>query len=321
MTDIERERIEQEARRRAGAGGPPTRYGEVVNRYLGVAGYTATAPHRITPAAHPTGSAPPAVPPTVPPSARTVVVGVDDSPASFVAVDHAAIEAELRGWDLRLLHVQHGGGSARRDRGAALLTEFTDRVHARSRTVAVAGRLVVGAPATTLLAEAHGAGLVVVGSRHGAVGAAFGRTVGARIAADHDGPVLVVRVPGWPPGPEFASRPVVVGVDDSPDSTPAVEFALAEARARECDVVMLHATGEAPAADEPAGRLADADGVRVHHRRVPGTAVAALVAASDRAAAVVLGRRGRGSRAGAAPLGSVSRALVQRAHCPVFLVG
>jgi hypothetical protein len=34
--------------------------------------------------------------------------------------------------------------------------------------------------------------------------------------------VLVVRVPGWPPGPDFATRPFVVGVDDSPAGTVAI---------------------------------------------------------------------------------------------------
>jgi nucleotide-binding universal stress UspA family protein len=41
---------------------------------------------------------------------------------------------------------------------------------------------------------------------------------------------------------------------------------------------------------------------------------------STRAAALVVGRRGPGSMP-AALLGSVSRAVVQHAHCPVFLVG
>jgi nucleotide-binding universal stress UspA family protein len=57
-----------------------------------------------------------------------VVVGVDDTPSSHIAVDHAAIEAELRGWDLRIVHVQHPG-----DMGAHLLERLPDRVRGCGR--------------------------------------------------------------------------------------------------------------------------------------------------------------------------------------------
>jgi nucleotide-binding universal stress UspA family protein len=55
----------------------------------------------------------------------------------------------------------------------------------------------------------------------------------------------------------------------------------------------------------------------VHHRDVAGDPAAALIEASNKSAAVVLGR----GDAPAAALGSVCRALVQHAYCPVFLVG
>jgi nucleotide-binding universal stress UspA family protein len=57
----------------------------------------------------------------------------------------------------------------------------------------------------------------------------------------------------------------------------------------------------------------------VYHTDVSADAVSALIDASSDAAAVVVGRRA-GGLAGTS-VGSVSRALVQRAHCPVFLVG
>jgi nucleotide-binding universal stress UspA family protein len=247
------------------------------------------------------------------------MVGVDDSPDSYIALDHAAIEAELHGWDLRLVHVQYGPGAVypARVRGARLLEQMAARVHAHSGAVVVTSRLATGAPATELLAEAAGTDLVVVGRRHGAAGAALGLTIGDRVTARHNGPVLAVRIPGWPPGAGFAHRPIIAGLDDSPTSATVREFALAEARARGCDVILLHAAGDTSV---PYDRIETAGGVTVHHRRDGADPVAALVDASDKAAAVVLGRRGR-SRVAEAVLGSVSRSVLSHAHCPVFLVG
>ncbi|UQU61838.1 universal stress protein [Couchioplanes caeruleus] len=280
----------------------PTRYGEVINRYLSAAGYR-------EPAA--------GAPPRMPLPAGVVLVGVDETPTSYTAVDHAAVEAELRGWGLRMMHVQHSYELSEASRGAAarLLEHMTDRVHAYTPDVAVTGRVAIGAAAPLLLSDAHDANLVVVGHRHRATGTAFGLSVAERVAAHHTGPALVVRVPDWPPGPGFGARPLVVGVDAR---TPpeVVRFAREEARVRGCELIVLHAgTGAVPGIQLPGP-----GGVVVHERLVPGDPVAALLAMSDRAAAVVVGRRGPGGFAGAL-LGPVSRAMVQRAQCPVFLVG
>jgi nucleotide-binding universal stress UspA family protein len=307
MSDLDRLRTEREARSDyldRGRTGEHTRYSEAVDRYLGVVGY------RSEEAARPEPARPPAVA-----TSGIVLVGVDDSPASYTAADHAAIEAELRGWDLRIVHVQRSGmiRPPSRDAGALLLERLTDRVHAYSPTVAVTSRLLVGWAAPLLLAEARDAGLVVVGHRHGAAGAVFGVSVGDRVATGHTGVVMVVRVPGWPAGPELGARPVVVGVDR--DDSPAVGFAHREAKLRGSDLVILRA-GTTP---RPA-RLETAGGVRIHRRFVADDPAPALIEASSRAAALVVGRHGPGGIP-SGPLGSVSRSVVQRAHCPVFLVG
>jgi hypothetical protein len=64
-------------------------------------------------------------------------LGVDETPTSYTAVDHAAIEAELHGWDLRLFRVQRASGARypSRDEGAPPVERMTDRVHAYSPTV------------------------------------------------------------------------------------------------------------------------------------------------------------------------------------------
>jgi nucleotide-binding universal stress UspA family protein len=308
MSDLDKQRADHQARLYAGDIRHATRYGEAVNRYLGAAAYQEAD-----------RSAARAQDGTTRQTTGVIVVGVDETPTSYTAVDHAAIEAELRGWDLRLLHVQHAGGARypARDAGDRLLERMTDRVHAYSPTVPVTSRVAVGAAATLLLSEARDASLVVVGHRHSAVGLAFGLSVGERVAAHHTGAVLVVRIPGWPPGPDFGARPLVVGVDDSPSSTRVVEFAVGEARVRGCDLIMVHAAGVDGVAQDS---LDSADGVLIHRRVVPGDPSAALINASERAAAVVVGRRGPGGFASSL-LGSVSRSMVQNAHCPVFLVG
>jgi nucleotide-binding universal stress UspA family protein len=306
MSNLEKLRTEQEARRGQADRGHPTRYSEVIDRYLGVVGYRSEEPVR---------PAPVAAPPVETATSGIVLLGADDSPASYVAADHAAIEAELRGWQLRIVHVQRPGGirPPSRDAGAELLERLTDRVHACSPTVPVTSRLLVGSAPPLLLAEARDAGLVVVGHRHGTAGAVFGISIGDRVAANHTGVVLVVRIPGWPPGPSFGTRPVVVGVDR--DDSPAVGFAHREAKLRGSDLVILRA-GTTPRVP----RVDMAGGVRLHRRFVVDDPVAALVDVSTEAAALVIGRHGPGGIS-AGPLGSVSRSVVQRAHCPVFLVG
>ncbi|NMO57295.1 universal stress protein [Actinoplanes sp. TBRC 11911] len=299
MTDIEKLRTESEARHTFAERRHTTRYGAAVNRYLGVIGYRSDEQ-----------SAPPVQPKAVTTKTGVVLVGVDDSPISYTAVDHAAIEADLRGWDLRILHVQRPRGD--RDAGASLLQRLTDRVHACAPAVPVAARLIVGSAAPLLLVEGRKADLVVVGHRHGTAGTVFGVSVGDRVAADHTGVVLVVRVPGWPPGPGFGSRPIVVGVDG--DDSPAVGFAHREARVRGCDLVLLHA-GKAARS----GSVDTVGGVRMHRRFVAGDPATALIEASDEAAALVIGRHGpAGVPAGI--LGSVSRSVIKHAYCPVFLV-
>ncbi|GAA2607817.1 universal stress protein [Paractinoplanes durhamensis] len=309
MSHLEKSRTQREARRDHADRDHAARYSEAVGRFLGVAGHRSEEPARPTFAA----ATPAAV--TAVTAVGVVLAAVDDSPAGYTTADHAALEAELRGWGLLLVHVQRTGGvrTPARDDGARLLDRLTERVQAYSPTVAVTSRLLVGWAAPLLLAEARDAGLVVVGHRHGAAGAMFGVSVGDRVAAAHTGVVLVVRVPGRPAGPGFSPRPIVVGADR--DDSPAVRFARREAELRGTDLVILRA-GTTPRAErvETAGRI------RVYRRFVVEEPGPALIAASTEAAALVVGRHGPG-RTPAGPIGSVTRSVVQHAQGPVFLVG
>jgi nucleotide-binding universal stress UspA family protein len=302
----------------------PGRYADTVGRYLGAATYPVlTKPSGPVPSEPEPGR----VAVAERPARHAVVVGVDASPAAAVAVDQAVIEADLRGWPVRLLHVQRpvGDRPGRRDEGAAVLANLVDRVHGCSATARVVGRLHVGSPGATLVRESAAADLVVVGSAHGRARDAVGGSVSDFVAAHHRGPVLVVRVPGWPPGVGLSGRPVVVGVDGTPGSQAAVVFAAEEARLRGCDLVLLHAAGY-PSGDgrgglDPLAEVSGAylTGLTVHLRRVDRPAGPALLDASRLAAAMVVGSRSAARFVGL-PLGSVSRSLVHRAYCPVFVV-
>ncbi|WP_179855447.1 universal stress protein [Paractinoplanes atraurantiacus] len=281
-----------------------THFGDAINRYLGAVGY----PDPYAPRTRPDGPSAPA-----PPATGLIVVGADESPAACVAVDHAAVEAELRGWALRIVTVRHAGGG---DAGARLLDRLSDRVRAGSPSVAVTGRLVIGPdPARSLLLEARGAGLVVVGHRRGATATTLGRSLADRVARQHDDPVLIVRMPA---GSGWASWPLVVGVDGSATARASLDFALAEARIRGCEVVVLHVVGDG---SDLARRLETHSPVPVRHKIIQGDPAAALIEASGRAAAVVIGRHHHGVLMPGTALSAAAHLLPQRALCPVFMVG
>ncbi|MCH9666915.1 MAG: universal stress protein [Actinomycetia bacterium] len=136
---------------------------------------------------------------------------------------------------------------------------------------------------------------------------------------------------------------IVVGVDDSPSSQAALEWAAGEALLREAPLAILYAaalplgmwgitafpTG-LPEWQSEIGQdiLRDASGIAEDLTRgsVPVTTefatvnpTAALVEASKTAALVVVGSRGRGAFSRAV-LGSVSSGLVHRAHGPVAVI-
>ena len=139
------------------------------------------------------------------------------------------------------------------------------------------------------------------------------------------------------------STDIVVGVDDSPSSQAALEWAAGEALLREAPLQILYAaalplgmwgittfpTGLPEWQSEigrdilgDAGRIADdltKGSVPVTTEFATVGATAALAEASKTAALVVVGSRGRGAFSRAV-LGSVSMGLVHRAHCPVAVI-
>ncbi|HEY0948648.1 universal stress protein, partial [Nocardioides sp.] len=151
--------------------------------------------------------------------------------------------------------------------------------------------------------------------------------------------VPVVAVPaGW-----REDRPglVIAGADDGGGAPAVVAAALAEARARGCGVRVLNAwhyrdpyddlVFDEPAAeahsdergrmlaDRLAGVLAEAEGVPVELQIVHDRAADALIHACERASLLVVGRHRHTIPLGP-HLGSVVRAVLRHATCPVLVV-
>jgi len=132
--------------------------------------------------------------------------------------------------------------------------------------------------------------------------------------------------------------PVIAGVDGSPESLAAAEWAAREAERRERPLRLLHAWNWAPpAADRPTGsavhrhqarrvlrqaedrvRLA-CPGLRVDDQQVEGPAPAALLDAAEHADLLVVGSRGLSGFTGFL-VGSVALDVVAKATRPVVLV-
>ncbi|HLU54810.1 MAG TPA: universal stress protein [Pseudonocardia sp.] len=284
-------------------------------------------------------------------SGRTVVAGVDGSETALRAVRWAAAEAARRRVPLRVVIAfewTHNHPIGRVNLGASYREIMLNQARrhladaAAAAEEAVGGleveqQLVVGYPIPVLAAESERAQLVVIGDRGlGGVSGLLLGSVAAGLGTHAKSPLVVVR---GEQDPEPAA-PIVVGVDGSPLSDPALGFAYEAAAARGVSLIALHAWRDvvseidvAPLLDRDAieseeaevlaERLAgwgekypDVPVQRVVTRQRPAQA---LVEQSRRAQLVVVGSRGRGAFAGLA-LGSVSHAVLYRAHCPVAIV-
>ncbi|MEV4718518.1 universal stress protein [Micromonospora noduli] len=283
---------------------------------------------------------------------RPVVVGVDGSPSSFVAAEHAARAAVLRSRPLLLVHgYLHPSGygvplnpydlgvPAPSEEAQQMLERTAAELTARWPGLAVEVRQVLGGPGATMIEESRRAELVVVGSRGlgGFAGLLLG-SVGTQVAAHAHCPVLVVR-PDEQPIP--VDGPVLVGVDGSESSRLAVGLGAHEAALRDVPLVLVHVgpsngdravpeeieESQAAYQAEAVRLLADASAVvraehpdlvvREHPVRAAGAAQG-LIEASGTASLLVVGTRGRAGFAGLL-LGSVSQAAIQHAHCPVLV--
>ncbi|MFF7656517.1 universal stress protein [Streptomyces sp. NPDC007983] len=285
-----------------------------------------------------------------------VVVGVDGSDAASDALDWAAEMAARRRLPLRIVHASLW----ERYEGyvpATAADRPTERLHSETVLATAAERAGRRAPAlkvmtdlaaedavTALLRAGQSAEAVVVGSRgRGEFASLLLGSVGLGIAARASCPVIVVR--GRPEGVHGRMNRVAVGIaeherpgehDQAPPS-PAVAFALREARLRGCELAAVHAwrcagpddhgphedhAGHAAELlDEALGGVTEMarPPVPVAYRAVEGPPRKALLDASDRADLLVVGARRRQGHFGM-QLGLVNHAVLHHARCPVAVV-
>ncbi|HEX5596706.1 MAG TPA: universal stress protein [Micromonosporaceae bacterium] len=284
--------------------------------------------------------------------ADPVIVGVDGSPGSRLAAQYAAEAAQWRHAPLILIHgylhpfrygVPIDPYAIQLPPPSEAAEQMLDKTASELRDtwpdLAVETRQVAGGPAAALIEESRGAQLLVVGSRGlgGFAGLLLG-SVGSQVTAHARCPVLVVRPMEQPPA---AADPVIVGIDGSPGSAPALAVAADEAAARGRPLVVLHVWSidafdevrptyqETEAAAQAAAETLLAEAVSEVRHRHPELPVEerlvhaldperVLTEASQSAALVVVGARGRGGFVGLL-LGSVSQALVRHSHCPVVI--
>jgi nucleotide-binding universal stress UspA family protein len=278
-----------------------------------------------------------------------VLVGVDGSSGSQQAVRYAVLEAARAGTGLRLVHVSPDYTPTTpmlpliRDDfeqlGHRLLREATAIVTDLSPDCEVSVVLRTGPTVATLLHEAEGAAVLVLGREHRPrVGTVFtgSTTVGA--AARAGCPVVCVP-PTW--SPDATRRRVVVGVRAAAQSTELLGHAFASAQSRGARLVALHAwklpgsyddiietrthaddhARETEAAIDPvleAHRLRHPD-VEVELSVVHEQPARALLRAAEGADLMVLGRRDHGLPLGS-HLGGTARTLLREAGCPVEVV-
>lgn len=278
------------------------------------------------------------------PPAASVVVAYDGSPDAGRALRFGA---ELARREERPLRVVVARGDLYKlskwadDWSRGLAEEWADLARKVLAEEGAPADVVVrdGQVNEVLVTESAGAALLLVGAKgHGRAWAAVNGSVSQHLARYATCPVVVVREVEDP-----GSRRVVVGVDGSGSSLEALEFALRYAGVRGLRLDVVHApehwqphafdfpmmpvpgllpafrAHEARVLEEIGDVLARHPDVTVEVQRADVSAAIALAEASQQAQLVVVGSRGHGAFAGLL-LGSVSAAVLQRAHCPVAVV-
>jgi nucleotide-binding universal stress UspA family protein len=263
-------------------------------------------------------------------SVAPVIVGVNDSAASTSAVRAAATLASLYGLPLRVVHAfnwlpgqpepidTHPGATAH-----DLIQHAVTAARDVSPGLAISTRLLEGAPSSALLRQARTAALLVVGdgglSSHICLPT---YTSAVHVATRASCSVLVARA-SWPSG-----RSIVVGVNGSPASERALDFAFDIAARSDADLIVLRAgTSAAPTNGHAGGLGSLADLVAVREDKYQVTAqtrtltsdpATTLIAQSEHAGLLIVGARGQQGYGGL--LGSVAQTLLHHSCAPLILV-
>ena len=308
-------------------------------------------------------------------SVPRIVVGVDGSVGAMAALEWAATQAQLTGAVLEIV-TAFGRGSVMVSAKEVdrVMRKDIDEATAQARKIApeltIASKTHAGPPAPVLIEESRAADLLVVGSRGrgGFTGLLLG-SVSRTCVSSARCPVVIVGQhgpvvqtagteqsrTGTPPGARMfnfpregaamttnpeADRRIVVGLDGSPSSIAALEWAASQAEATGAGLEVLMTwewptsygmTIAVPSEYDPTreserflGDLLEPvremhPSVSIESKVVEGHPAPVLVEASRGADLLVVGSRGHGEFAGML-LGSVSEHCVTNAHCPVLVM-
>ena len=277
---------------------------------------------------------------------RAIVVGIDGSAESQLAMEWAFEEARRSASPLHLLYAASDNTySGLTDQLLTdLLSEDAQRIvdEAKKRLPAhlvdsCQVEWTLGSPTRVLVHASEDASMVVVGTHgRGALGAAVHGSVSRHVTRHAHSPVVVVR-------PATAAGQRVVAGLDLDAIEPLLPAAFHQAAARDLPLRVLHAwdppriaargVGITPAGidldDLERGERGMAERVveewakkypqvKVELLVVPGDARTVLVDESRTSDLVVVGPHGRGWFSGLT-LGSTSAAVAEHAHCPVMV--
>jgi len=266
-----------------------------------------------------------------------VAVGVDGSAGDRTAIAWAVRAAAAHGLSLRLVHAHPH----------AYDLSVSDRIRAAEQTArSLAPGMMIGTVASTgeavgvLLEQSAKARMLVLTPHTGAPLAGFCWSTTTMVASGAECPV--VAVPRAPRSPIGAHGPVVVGVDGTEVSEPALAFAFEHAAAVGAELTAVH-TWQDAAGDTATGHL-DGIGwepvleaeqrvlaertagwpehypqVAVHRVVARGRPARALIVRSATARLLVVGFSGRAGLSGLLH-GSTSQALLYELPCPLAIV-
>ncbi len=269
-----------------------------------------------------------------------VITGYDGSAGSNEALRWAAREAWARGTVLTIclawppdelaLPGDPGVRDRARRRGEEILTRGARSHGSVLDPTDVRIVLAEGPPARVLVERSRYAEMVVVGSRgHGGLAGSRLGSVSWQVASHGQGRIVVVRGQ-WRPVNQ-SPGPVVAGVDGSPESRAALQFACEEAALRNVPLVAVCALADAPGVLGGAAQMQEDFSrlMTLQEKEHPEVAVlrqvsfgpprTALLSAASEAQMLAVGSRGLGGLDGMS-LGSVAATLLHHSPCPVAVV-
>lgn len=279
---------------------------------------------------------------------EAITVGIDGSSNALGAVRWAAHAATIHQTTLDIVFALETAApplidyavpevyfDAARLYAKAAVATAVQVAETESPDIEIRTHVVVDSARGALLSRSRSSSMVAVGSSGtGRLTAALMGSVATALASHSVCPLAIIKDNGEPPRP---TGRVTVGVDGSPESLEALDWAAHEATDRAAQLSVISAWNST-GFQQSDRAFADAEreiesALAVHvnaiKRRLPrlrittqvidDAPVAALAKASDDSDLLIVGSRGRGGFTGLL-LGSTSQGLLYSARCPLIIV-